>query len=344
MYPAVTVLSALKIDPGDILWVGGEGGMEKALVERLNIPFKTIPAAGVHGVGIKKLPGNFFKLLKGYWASRSILKEFDPDVLLFTGGYVAIPMALAGRKIPTALYVPDTEPGLALKVLSKLANKIAVTTKESKMFFRNQEKIKVTGYPVRQELKEWTKESGRAYFGLEPNQPVLLFMGGSSGARSINMALLSILPELVKDFQILHISGYLDWDTVQKETETIGPRYHGFPYLHEMGAALSAADLVISRAGASVLGEYPAFGLPAILVPYPYAWRYQKKNADFLIANKAAVLVEDEEMSKKLMPTIYKIMNNQILFLSMQQAMASLYHPDAAEAIATMVHDLIEVY
>lgn len=344
MYPAATVLSTLKIESDDVLWVGGEGGMEAALVERLQVPFKTILAAGVHGVGIKKLPGNLVKLCKGFLASRKILSQFKPDALLFTGGYIAIPMALAAHTKPILLYVPDIEPGLALKVLAYFAKKIAVTTIESRQFFKNQEKVVVTGYPVRQELTQWTKTAGLDYFQLQPDLPVLLFMGGSSGARSINMALLSILPELVKCYQVVHITGYLDWDMVQQQTADIGDRYHAFPYLHEMGAALSAADLVISRAGASILGEYPAFGLPAILVPYPYAWRYQKKNADYLVENKAAILVEDEMMSEKLLPTIQNIMGSQRLLADMQKAMAALAFPEAAENIASLVSNLAEVY
>jgi UDP-N-acetylglucosamine--N-acetylmuramyl-(pentapeptide) pyrophosphoryl-undecaprenol N-acetylglucosamine transferase len=126
---------------------------------------------------------------------------------------------------------------------------------------------------------------------LDPALPVLLVFGGSKGARSINRALLEALPGLLPEMQVLHISGNLDWPEVEAarsalstgEAAAWAERYHAFPYLHdEMGAALAAADLVVARAGASTLGEFPALGLPAILVPYPHAWRYQKVNADYL--------------------------------------------------------------
>ena len=112
VYPALAVHNALKALRSDVetLWVGGEGGMETVLVERASIPFKAIPAAGVHGVGFKRLPGNILSLARGVIASQSILAEFRPDVLFFTGGYVAVPMALAGRKLASLLYVPDIEP------------------------------------------------------------------------------------------------------------------------------------------------------------------------------------------------------------------------------------------
>ncbi len=125
--------------------------------------------------------------------------------------------------------------------------------------------------------------------------PILLVFGGSTGARSINRALLAVLPELLKEMQIIHVSGKLDWAEVEAargqlsglsgEQADLAQRYRAYPYLHaEMGAALAAADLALSRAGASSLGEFPQAGLPAILVPYPYAWRYQKVNASYLAA------------------------------------------------------------
>ena len=317
--------------------------MEEALVKRLHIPFTSIPAAGVHGVGIKKLPGNLFKLFKGYLASRKILKEFRPNVLLFTGGYVAIPMAVAALRKPAVLYVPDIEPGLALKFLARFANKIALTTKCSEHFFPNQEKLTMTGYPIREDLKKWGAKTGRAYFRLEPNLHTLLFMGGSSGARSINYALLDILPELLKDFQVIHLTGHLDWEAIQERTQNLNHRYQAFPYLHEMGAALAAADLVISRAGASALGEYPLFGLPAILVPYPYAWRYQKVNAEYLVENDAAVMIRDETLNEELLPTIRHLMSDPEVLNKMRKAMASLAHPDAAEKIAQLIQELVGV-
>lgn len=327
----------------DCLWVGGEGGMEAAIAERLNIPFRTIPAAGVHGVGLRKLPGNIIKLLKGYLASREILKSFNPHALLFTGGYIAIPMALAAKNYKKVLYIPDIEPGLALKVLSRFADRIAVTNESSRRFFKKQEKITVTGYPIREDLKQWSKEKGLAYFNFCKEKPVLLFMGGSSGAHSINQALLKYLPNLLQNYQVIHLTGHLDWDQIKKQSESYNANYQAFPYLHEMGAALAAADLVISRAGASILGEYPYFGLPAILIPYPYAWRYQKVNADYLVEHGAALLIEDHMIDQELIPGIESIMNNKDIYKKMHLSMKALSKPDAAYSIALMVEQMAEV-
>ena len=120
MYPALAVHNALRLERPDVetLWVGGEGGIEAGLLERTGIPFRTIPAAGVHGVGWKALPRNLLQVTRGVGASLRLLKGFRPEVLFFTGGYVAFPMAVAGWRIPSLLYVPDIEPGLALRVIS----------------------------------------------------------------------------------------------------------------------------------------------------------------------------------------------------------------------------------
>ncbi|MFZ3069639.1 MAG: UDP-N-acetylglucosamine--N-acetylmuramyl-(pentapeptide) pyrophosphoryl-undecaprenol N-acetylglucosamine transferase, partial [Anaerolineaceae bacterium] len=317
-------------------------GMEKELVQRAGLPFKAIPAAGVHGVSLKKLPGNIVKLWKGYQKSKQILKEFQPDVLLFTGGFVAIPMALAGLKRQSLLFVPDIEPGIALKVLARYSDRIAVTVAESCKFFKHQEKITVTGYPLRDDLKKWNKAEALAYFQFDPLIPTVLFLGGSSGARSINNAVISMVETLIQHYQVIHLTGHLDWEIVRKKTAHLGPRYQAFPYLHEIGAAYAAADLVISRSGASTLGEYPYFGLPAILIPYPYAWHYQKVNADYLVDRQAALLLEDAKLGTDLLPTITALMNDPLRLAQMRQAMSALSQPDAAAKITALLYEMAE--
>lgn len=339
MYPALAVLQAVSDKNAEFLWVGGEGGMEAALVERAGIPFKTIPAAGVHGVGLARLPGNLLALMRGVLAARRIIDEFRPDVLFFTGGYVAVPMALAGRGIPSLLYVPDIEPGLALKTLARFSSRITVTAEESRLYFPGHSNLVVTGYPIRPDLAGWKRPQARKALGLKGKQPVLLVFGGSKGARSINMAVLAHLEELLEDSEIVHISGELDWPAVQEKAAGLSAeqakRYHAHPYLHEeMGAALAAADLVLCRAGASILGEFPHFGLPAVLVPYPHAWRYQKVNAEYLAKRNAAILLEDDKLKSGLALLLEKLLETPEKLAAMRTAMGSLKQPNAAASIA----------
>jgi UDP-N-acetylglucosamine--N-acetylmuramyl-(pentapeptide) pyrophosphoryl-undecaprenol N-acetylglucosamine transferase len=323
--------------------------MEADLVERAGIPFKAIPAAGIHGVGLRVLPGNLMQLVGGYCKARKILHRFKPEVLLFTGGYVAVPMAVAGRNIPSVLYVPDIEPGLALKTLARFSYCIAVTAEESLVYFPDREKIVVTGYPTRRELKTWNKHAACERLNLSPDVPTLLVFGGSKGARSINRAVTGVLPDLLTEMQVVHITGNLDWKEVETARSAIaqGPasdvinRYRTFPYLHgEMGAALSAADIAISRAGASSLGEFPLFGLPAILVPYPYAWRYQQVNAQYLAYRGAALIVNDADLPDQLLMVVRSLIRDRERRVKMSQAMSSLARPEAAKSIAHLLQNL----
>jgi UDP-N-acetylglucosamine--N-acetylmuramyl-(pentapeptide) pyrophosphoryl-undecaprenol N-acetylglucosamine transferase len=319
------------------LWVGGETGMEEALVKRQGIAFQSIPAAGVHGVGLVTMPRNLVLLGRGILAAGRILREFNPDVLFFTGGYVAVPVALAGRSIPILLYVPDIEPGIALKSLARFSNVIAVTTEQSQQYFNK--RVYETGYPLRPDLALWDRQTAHRHLGISGALPSLLVFGGSQGARSINMAVLLHLRALLQKFEIIHLTGELDWQIVNAEREQLpvelAARYHALPYLHEMGAALAAADLVVSRAGASCLGEFPLFGLPAMLVPYPHAWRYQKVNSDYLARRGAAVILEDHRLKDELLVTLNILFDNPNKLKAMRAAMFGLSHPRAADKIAS---------
>jgi UDP-N-acetylglucosamine--N-acetylmuramyl-(pentapeptide) pyrophosphoryl-undecaprenol N-acetylglucosamine transferase len=326
----------------DTLWVGGEGGMEEPLVKRQGIQFKAIPAAGVHGVGIAALPRNLVTITRGAFAARRILGDFKPDVMFFTGGYVAVPVSLAGHFLPSLLYVPDIEPGMALKSLAGRADVIAVTTVESQKFFNK--KVVETGYPLRRDLAIWDRETAAQHLGISGRAPVLLVFGGSKGAHSINLAMLNNLPAVLGKFELIHISGEQDWELVKQAHAQLpadsAARFHAMPYLHEMGAALASADLVVSRAGASSLGEYPLFGLPAVLVPYPHAWRYQKVNADYLTRRGAAIILEDQRLNDELLPTLSVLMDNPNKLKAMRAAMFQLSHPRAAEKIASALIEL----
>jgi undecaprenyldiphospho-muramoylpentapeptide beta-N-acetylglucosaminyltransferase len=344
VYPAIAVQSALtaKVRDLDTLWVGSEGGMEEALVKRQGIHILAIPAAGVHGVGIAALPRNLVTITRGIFAARRILNDFKPDVLFFTGGYVAVPVALAGSSIPSLLYVPDIEPGMALKSLAGMADVITVTTDQSQKYFNK--KVYETGYPIRADLALWDRQTATQYLAIASEMPVLLVFGGSKGAHSINLAVLNNLLPLLEKFELVHITGEQDWQVVRQAREALpaesAARYHIMPYLHEMGAALAAADLVISRAGASSLGEYPLFGLPAILVPYPHAWRYQKVNADYLTRRGAAIILQDHRLMDEILPTLNVLLENPNKLKAMRAAMFELSHPRAAEKIASALVEL----
>jgi UDP-N-acetylglucosamine--N-acetylmuramyl-(pentapeptide) pyrophosphoryl-undecaprenol N-acetylglucosamine transferase len=344
VYPALAVVEELE-EKSEVLWIGGEGGMEASLVERAGITFDAIPAAGVHGVGLKALPKNILALLRGVFAARKILRRFKPDVMFFTGGYVGVPVALAGWRVPKVAYVPDIEPGLALKFIGLIANTMAVTTEESRKYYAPRQNVVVSGYPTRRALYKMTRELGRVELELHNEKPVVLVFGGSRGARSINQALWSVLERLLSVAQVVHITGSLDWVRVEVAIgslpEDLRKDYHPHAYLHdEMSAALASAELVVSRAGAAILGEYPVFGLPAILVPYPHAWKYQKVNADYLCNQGAAIQIRDGDLAEQLLPTILDLLQDPGRRQSMREAALEISRPTAAQSIAGEIERL----
>ncbi len=364
MYPALAVLEALNksqhvdSEPDaalEVLWVGSRGGMEAELVERVGVPYKSIPAAGLHGVGLRALPNNLRALYHGYKAARQILEEYQPDALFFTGGYVAAPMAIAGRYMTgkaarprIVTYIPDIEPGLALKAVIRFSDQVVVSAAATQDFLPSAIQAEVTGSPIREHLRSWTRQRGEQFFDLDPDMPTLLVFGGSRGARSINQALIAVLPELLSTLQVIHISGTHDWAVVAENHQAleakipapIFQRYHVREYLHEMGAALSAADLVLCRAGASSLGEFPAFALPAILVPYPYAWRYQQVNAEYLAQRGAAEIIQDKDLSALLLPTVLRLIKDRQTLAEMSAKISSLAKVNAADDIARIIRNL----
>lgn len=328
--------------------MGGEGGMEQELVTRAGYQLTTLPAAGLHGVGLAQLPRNLWQLGRGVLAARRILAEFKPDVLFFTGGFVAAPIAMAGSMIPTLAFVPDARPGLTLRFIARYADVIATVAAEVSRYFQRPQRVQVSGYPVRAELAAWAGDrrvEALRHFGLSAELPVLLVFGGSKGAQNINRAAVAALPHLLQDMQVIHISGQANWDEVNDAQAQLTPahaaRYRSFPYLHEdMGAAFAAADLAVCRAGASTFGELPLFQLPAVLAPIPFKQHIQHDNAALLVQRGAAVVLADERMGAELASTVRGLLADKPRLQAMREAMAALAVPDAAGRIAAALRRL----
>ena len=190
-----------------------------------------------------------------------------------------------------------------------------------------------------------THDEALATFDLQPGRRTLFVFGGSRGARSINQALAANLDALLARYQVVHVSGELDWPATEERAAALTPEqrayYRPYAYLHgEMGPAFRAADLVVARAGASMLGECPAFRLPAVLVPYPYAWRYQKVNADYLAAHGAAVRLDDHKLEAEFLETVSGLLNDEARLLAMGAATGALDRPDAAFNLAQLLREL----
>jgi undecaprenyldiphospho-muramoylpentapeptide beta-N-acetylglucosaminyltransferase len=353
VYPGLAVVRALGAEPDvpEFLYVGGAGGVEERLATRAGLPFVAVPAGGLHGLAPWQVVRNLVKLIRGWGAAYRLGRRERPAALFATGGYASVPVALAAwaLRVPILVYLPDIEPGLAVRAIARLAARVAVVVEDSRSYFPAR-KVVVTGYPVRAGFHELDRATARVSLGLSPGddpaaRPVLLVMGGSRGARSINRALGGVLEQVLELAQVVHVSGELDWPWVAQRRDALPAllkaRYRAFPYLHdEMGWALAAADLALSRAGASTLGELPFFGLPAVLVPYPYAWRYQRVNADWLASRGAAIRLDDKRLPEELLPTLRRLFDDRARLGEMRERMRALARPDAAARLAAELHAL----
>lgn len=349
IYPALAAVSQLEaqgLDRGQILWVGTRGEMEEQLIPAAGIRLETIEGGPIVGVSPRESVPNAARLTWSIGTGMRLIRQFRPHVMLMTGGYMAPPIAAAAwlQRVPIGIYLPDVEPGASIKSTVPLARRIAATTDGSAAYVPP-EKLVVTGYPVRPELRAATrlsKEEALEQFDLAPGRRTLFVFGGSRGAQNINRVLMAILPELLINYQVIHISGTLTWPEVEANLATLTSDQRGwyrpFPYLHKrMGAAFRAADLVVARAGASMLGEAPAFGLPSVLVPLTFAWRYQKVNADYLTERGAAVQLTDETLAENLLPTVIGLLTDVGRLDAMGSAAAALDKPQATADLAEFI-------
>jgi len=349
IYPALAAASELQnlgLSREEILWIGTHGEMEEKLVPRAGLHLETIAGGAIVGVSPHVRARNAARLVWSVSSAFRLVRRFAPDVMLMTGGYPAIPVTIAAwlQRVPVVIYLPDVEPGKAIRFSLPFARKVACTAEDS-LAFVPADKVVVTGYPVRPELRAATRLSqteALARFDLGLERPTLFVFGGSRGARSINRALMALLPQLLAQIQIIHVSGTLTWPEVESNAATLPAElrayYRPYPYLHEeMGAAFRAADLVVARAGASMLGECPAFALPSLLVPLTFAWRYQKVNADYLAQRGAAVQLTDEQLPQALLSTVMDLLHDETKLAQMGTAASVLDVPDAAAHLAQLI-------
>ncbi len=332
-----------------VLYVGSRSGVERELALRAGLPFVGVDTGQFRGRTLWGMASSAWRVQRGIRQARAILAAFQPDLVFLTGGYVTVPVAIAAwlAGVPQLIYLPDLTPGLAVRLLSHLAQHVAVTLESAARHFPG--KAVVTGYPVRAELLAAASDpaGARRRLGLNGHRPVLLVMGGSHGARSINRAICAALPALLERAQVIHITGRLDWPWVQRERErlpsSLQREYHPHPYLHEaLADALAAADLVVNRAGASVLGELPAVGAPAVLIPYPHAGGHQRANARFLAERGAARLIEDHRVHEELAPTLLALLADEAARQRMREAARSLARAEATQRIVRLMEAMVE--
>ncbi len=314
IYPALAIARAVKerVPSVEILYIGTKKGLESKIVPRAGLPFKTVDISGIDRSSMLKASKTLIKFPKSFFQAWDILKKFRPDIVLGTGGYVSFPIVLAGTFMPctTIIHEQNAMPGLANRNLAKRVDYTLLTFEEAKKYL-DAKSIKVTGLPVRKEIMEIDKEQARKNLGFSKDKFTLVAFGGSRGAMSINRAMLEVVEKYKnEDIQIIWITGESGHEEIKNElekhvtTDKIKCKLHILSYMFNIEEALAAADLAVCRAGASTLSELALLGLPAILVPYPYAAEnHQEKNARALLQKNAVDMVIDEFLDGD---TLYK--------------------------------------
>ena len=346
IFPAVSIANAIKALEPDaaILFVGAEGRMEMQRVPAAGYEIKGLPIRGFFRPLWK--PANIgvaIDYLKSKWMAKKILREFRPDVAVGVGGYASSAALGAANSlgIPTLIQEQNSYAGLANKTLAAKASKICVAYDGMERFFPA-EKIILTGNPVRQNLLDTTISHDEAVksLGFDPKKKTILLVGGSLGARTINESVLRHL-DLVKSSDVQFY-----WQTGKYYSEEIAKRLEGeyipnlkvTDFITDMGVAYQAADLVISRAGASSISEFCLIGKPVILVPSPnVAEDHQTKNALALVHKDAALYVKDAEAPDTLLALAVKTVSDDARLKSLSENVLKLALPDSAEIIAKEV-------
>lgn len=321
----------------------GGGGFEKRLVDASDISFdayREVFAGPVVGVNPLRALSSLMKMGLGLLQGLAIILQQRPQVILMTGGWANVPLAVAGwiMRVPMLVYLPDIEPGTTIRMLGRFVQKIATTVPDSAEYFREGQTV-TTGYPLRPSITSATKERAIAHFGLDPARKTLLVTGGSRGAQTINIAIGDILSDLLNEtVQILHVTGKLDYERTLAQVGDYQQNlhYHLFDYLDsdEMGLAFAASDIILGRSGASALGEFPYFGAASILIPYPYAWRYQRVNADWLAEHGAGIRLNDDDMGQELLATLQSLLRDDEKLCQIQACAKALYSGNGSDNIA----------
>ena len=345
IFPAIAIANEVKniVPDAEVLFVGALGKMEMEKVPASGYKIIGIPIAGLQRrltLANLKLP---FLLLKSFFKTKTILREFKPDVVVGTGGFASGPIlrSACSKGIPALIQEQNSYAGITNKILSKKVNKICVAYEGMERFFPK-EKIIMTGNPVRQDIKDVKQKRGEAlsFFKLDPNKKTILVIGGSLGARVINEAMGAGLKQLAdNNIQLIWQTGKGYFETAKQQTASfVDKNIFAFDFISKMDLAYASADIVISRAGASSVSELCNIGMPCILVPSPnVAEDHQTKNAMALVNKNAAILVKDSDAAVDLINKAIGLLKDNSRQEELSKNISTMAFHDSANVIAKEV-------
>lgn len=351
IFPAISIANTLKkrCPEADILFVGAEDRMEMEKVPAAGYKIVGLPVCGFDRTRLLNNCRVLVKLCKSLKLAYKTIRNFKPDIAVGVGGFASGPtLRMAGwLGIPTLIQEQNSYAGMTNKLLAKKAKKICVAYENMERFFPSG-KIIVTGNPVRKDLEEAAekKQEALAFFGLDPQKKTILIVGGSLGARTINQSVIKGLDELFAcpDVQVIWQTGkYYKEDAIKHLKAYRGMKIYCSDFITRMDYAYSAADLVISRAGAGSISELCLLKKPVILVPSPnVAEDHQTKNALALADKEAAIMIADKDAPQQLIPTALKIIRNGGDLDKLCRNIACLAQPHSAERIVDEIIKIIE--
>lgn len=343
LFPSFAVASALRSSEQALrlAFLGPANRGERATVEAAGLPFEPVPAAPIRGRSPLGLLRSLATLLRGTVTAIRRLRRHRPAAVFSTGGYGSFPVSLAAWLLrrPLVVFLPDVAPGLAVRVEQRLATRLATTTPAALRHLPARKTV-VTGYPVRPEFFALDRAAARQAIGLPPAEPLVVVAGASQGSRSLNEAVLAALEALLYRAHVIHVTGAAGIDAAIRARDalpaTLGPRYQPAPFRADLPAVMVAADLGVFRAGASILGELPAAGLPAILVPGTFAGAHQRHNARWLVDQGAAIVLEEADLAA-LETSVAALLDDPARLQTMRVAARALARPNAAADIARLL-------
>ena len=336
--PNIALIPELQKKGYEVHYIGSHEGIERQLIEKMHIPYYGISSGKLRRYFDLKNFTDPFKVLKGFSEARAILKKIKPDVVFSKGGFVTVPVVYAAKQcgIPAINHESDMSPGLANKLCLPFATKVCANFPEA-LEALPKGKAVLTGTPIRQELFYGNKDKGLQFCGFTGDKPVLLIIGGSLGAVAVNEAVRQILPELLQDFQVIHLCGKGKLDESLVGTKG----YVQFEYIEkELRDLFAAADVILSRAGANAICELLALRIPNILIPLPaHASRGdQILNANSFAKQGFSFLLEEETMTgESLLAAIRQVYTDRDAY---RARMAASTQSDAIKIILDMVENL----
>jgi len=311
------------------------------------VRFLSIPILPLKGKDIFNLSIFLSRFIKGSIYSFFFVLLFHPDIIVGFGGILSIPLIIFSffLRIPTLIHEQNLYPGRANRFLYPFVNKIALSFEESKIFFKHQKKLVVTGNPLRPDFVIMNREDALHKIGLKTGLFTILVLGGSQGAKFINRYFLNMWKKMKGDleFQVIHLTGLKDFDWVYREYRELGIPFKVFPFYEEMGVLFNAVDLIITRAGASTLNEISFFGKPAIVIPYPYAQKHQYLNALYYAQRGAVILLEEKDLNEETYALIYGIIKNKERQIFLSRKIKELNRPFAREWLANLTEELVGI-